>query len=61
MEYAAAVSAALTLLEFLLPKIEDAVKRGEVSPEKQKELRDRYNQLRAQGDTAFSGPEWKVD
>ena len=55
------VNAALTLIEKLVPVINDAVKNGQVTPEAQAELRNRYTALRTQADTAFTGPEWQVE
>jgi len=55
------VNAALTLIEKLVPVIADAVKSGQVTPEAQAELRQKYTALRAQADTAFTGPEWTIE
>jgi len=54
------INAALTLIEKLLPVISNAVKNGQVTPEAQAELRNRYTGLRAKADAAFTGPEWDV-
>ncbi len=54
-------NAALTLLEKLIPYIAQQVKRGAVSPDEQQKLHDRYTTLKAQGDLAFSGPEWRIE
>jgi len=55
------VNAALTLIEKLLPVVTDAVKNGQVTPEAQAELRQKYTALRNQADTAFTGPEWNIE
>lgn len=47
---------ALAALELALPKIEELVREGKISPQEQQDLRDRYNALR--GHAAFTGPEW---
>lgn len=51
---------AISLIEKLLPTIEAAVARGEVTPEQQKEVRDRYLALIADVNR-FNWPEWKVE
>jgi hypothetical protein len=53
-------NAAINLVTLLLPKIDEAVKNGQVSVEAQRELRAKYNTLRAAGDAAFTGPEWEI-
>lgn len=55
---AAALSAAISLVEYFYPKVREAFKRGEISKEEQAALMDRLNKLR--GDELFSGEEWKV-
>ena len=55
------VNAAITLIEKLIPVINNAVKDGQVTPEAQAELRDRYTALRTQADAAFTGPEWMLE
>jgi hypothetical protein len=54
-------NAALTLLEQLLPKIQQSVAKGDVTVEEQRAVHERYAALRATGDAAFSGPEWQIE
>lgn len=54
-------NAALGLLSLLLPRIDNAVKNGQVSVEAQAGLRKQYDHLRATGDAAFQGPEWNIE
>ena len=51
----------INLLALIIPKVTAAVRNGQETPEAQAALRAKYNALRAQGDAAFSGPEWDVD
>ncbi len=60
MEEIAAAVAAINLIEKLLPTIAKGVKAGQITPEQQQLVHDRYKSLRANGDAAFSGPEWQV-
>lgn len=60
MEEIILASAALALLEKLLPVIQQQVKTGQITPEEQQKIRDQYNSLRNQGDAAFAGPEWNI-
>lgn len=54
-------NALLTALEALVPKIQELFKSGNVTKEEQQQVRDRYNALRAAGDSAFTGPEWEIE
>lgn len=54
-------NAALTLVEELVPRIESLVKSGQITPEQQQTVRDRYTQLRDNLDARFSGPEWQIE
>lgn len=58
---AAAIIAAINLIEQLIPIIDEKVKSGQVSPEEQTKIRDRYTSLRNLGDALFAGPEWHVE
>lgn len=58
MEFLAAATAALALYEKLQPIIAAQVKKGEVPPEEQQKLRDRFNAIRKAD--AFAGPEWEA-
>jgi hypothetical protein len=49
----------VTLLEKLAGPIQEAVKKGQISPETQAALDARIQALR-QGGAGFAGPEWKV-
>jgi hypothetical protein len=61
MQELALIIAGLDFISKLLPRVDEAVKNGQVSVEAQAELRQRYNELRAKADAAFEGPEWKVE
>ena len=54
----AALDMALALADALLPLVQKEIKEGQISPEQQQKLRDRYNKLREAA--AFEGPEWEV-
>lgn len=58
MEFVAAANMTLALFEALMPIIAKQVKAGQVPPEEQKKLRDRFDALRKS--EAFSGPEWEL-
>ena len=60
MDIIAAFNLALALAEKLIPVVDAAFKRGEVTAEEQQRARDAYQALRAKGDTLFQGPEWEV-
>ncbi len=60
METIILATAALALLEKILPVIAARVKSGEIDPAEQQKLRDHYLALRAQGEKAFTGPEWEI-
>lgn len=53
-----AIILGFNLLNILIPKVEEAIKSGQITPEQQQKVRDAYLQLRALGDGAFAGPEW---
>lgn len=57
----AAASAAIDLVQRLLPIIDQMVKRGEVSAELQAEVRAKAESLKTQSEGQFSGPHWKID
>lgn len=61
MEEILLANAAIALIEKLIPVIQARVKAGQVTPEQQQLLRDKYNSLVNAGDAAFSGPEWQVE
>lgn len=61
MEALAAITAALTVVEKLMPLVEQAAKKGDITPEQQKAVRDKYNLLKDQADRMFEGPEWQVE
>lgn len=56
----AAFNAAIALANILLPRVLDAMKKGEVPVEQQQTVRNNYEALRAAGAQAFTGPEWEV-
>jgi hypothetical protein len=60
MQEIAIATAALSLLEVLIPKIQELTLKGAVTPEQQQALLAKYNSLKNAGDAAFSGPEWNL-
>lgn len=56
----AAANAALSLVETLIPKIQEWVQTGEITADQQADLLARYNSLKNKADGQFSGPEWKL-
>lgn len=52
-------NAAITIVEQLAPLVQQAVAKGEISPEVQTALDKRIAALRP-GGTAFAGPEWAI-
>lgn len=58
LEYIALANAAISILETLVPKVQAAVSKGEITADQQAELHKRIDGLRP-GGTAFSGPEWQ--
>lgn len=61
MEEFLALNAALALAEKLIPIIAARVQDGDITPEQQAAIRERYDALRAKGDAAFTGPEWQIE
>lgn len=57
----AVVNAALGLTETLLPKLAELVKSGEVTPEEQNEVLQRFQALKAAAEKNFVGPEWQIE
>lgn len=55
----AALNAAFTLAENLIPSISAAVTSGEISPAQQAEVLARFNALRDAAAAHFAGPEWQ--
>lgn len=55
-----AADAAMTFLQKAIPAIRDAFASGDVPVEKQAEVRAKYEQFRAAGGAAFSGPEYEL-
>lgn len=60
METILIISALLGLVERLLPKVKELADGGEITKEKQDEIRRRYNELSGDLDAAFGGDHWKV-
>lgn len=52
--------AAMLFLQKAIPAIRDAFAAGDIPAEKQQEVRDKYNKLRAMGGAAFEGPEYEL-
>lgn len=50
---------AIDLVEKLLPALEQLRAKGEITPEQQQKVRDRYLSLRARADGQFMGSHWK--
>ncbi len=55
----AALNAALTLAENLIPSISAAFANGEITAEQQAEVLARFNALKDKADEHFTGPEWQ--
>lgn len=53
-------SAALSLVEQLLPLIDGLQKNGQISVADQAALLAKYESLKAKADGQFSGPAWQV-
>lgn len=53
----AAINAATQLIEVMAPRIEELMRKGEISPEQQAQLMARVQALKS--NDAFSGPEWR--
>ena len=51
-------SAAIQILQAIIPYINDAVKKGQVTPEEQSALLAKIDELRS--GKAFAGKEWEV-
>ena len=54
------IDASLSLIEALWPLLTHGIQTGQVTPEQQQVVRNRYLSLRNAGDAAFTGPEWDV-
>lgn len=59
MEEIALAGAALALIEKLIPQIAAMVKKGQVPPEEQQALLDKYNAVKTAVESGFEGPEWQ--
>ena len=57
METVALINGVIALIQLLEPKIEEAIKKGEISPEEQQRLADKIGRLRSH--VAFTGPHWQ--
>lgn len=57
MQTALIIQAVLTLLDWLEPRLAEARKTGEVTPDEQLALHNRIEKFRSS--EAFSGPEWE--
>lgn len=60
MEIILIINALLALVENLLPKVKELADGGEITKEKQDEIRARYDKLAGNMDEAFGGDHWKV-
>lgn len=58
LEYIALANAAVSILETVVPKVQAAVSKGEITVDQQADLQKRIDALRP-GGAAFSGPEWQ--
>ena len=56
----AMADASLAFLQKAVPAIRDAFAKGEIPADKQQEVRNKYEALRAAGGDAFSGPEYEL-
>lgn len=54
------LSGSLSLAEQLIPLVNDAVQKGQISVEDQAAVLAKYNSLKAKADGQFSGPAWQV-
>lgn len=52
------VSGAVNILEVLIPEIEKAANKGDITPEQQSALRTFVDSFRNPKGPAFTGPEW---
>lgn len=55
----AIADAAMAILEKAIPAIQAMFKKGEIPPEEQQRIRDRYNAIKS--GAAFEGPEWQLE
>lgn len=53
-----AITAAISLVEYLWPQVQEAFKKGEITAEDQSALMLRINALR--DGSAFQGKEWEI-
>ena len=51
----------MDLLKIAVPAIQKEVNAGNVTIEQQKQVLDAYNDLRANLDQHFEGPEWDIE
>lgn len=56
----ALANAGLALMEQLIPQIQEAAHRGDITVEQQAEVRRRYLSLKARAEGQFAGPEWSL-
>lgn len=56
----ALIAGIVSLAEKTIPMIRDAFKNGDIPDEEAAMWRERYNQLRALGGDAYSGPEYEL-
>lgn len=59
LEYVMLASAAMNLLEKLVPQIRDAIKGGTLTAEQEAEARAVYERMRSSTDL-YSGPEYEL-
>jgi hypothetical protein len=55
----AIANGAFTILEAILPQLQEMAKKGQISPEIQQTLNDRVDRLSPSNPDLFKGPEWK--
>jgi len=55
----AALNAALSLSNSLLPLVEQFKQEGTITPEQQAEIAAKYKSLRDRADGQFAGPAWQ--
>jgi len=53
-------TAGMSLIEQLIPIINDMRLSGQITAEQQRQVLDRYQSLKARADGQFSGPEWAI-
>lgn len=56
-----AINSGLNLVDALLPQLQQHKLSGDITPEQQQAVLDRYAALREKANEMFSGPEWQTE